>query len=72
MNDNKTYYQPGDTVTLKQDIQNKPLMVVKSIDKASRLDSGPELIGVTCMWFNTKMELQSSRFSTKDLRHDKG
>lgn len=67
MSDSKTYYQPGDTVVVRQNVSNKPEMVVKSIDKMSRVDSGPELIGVTCMWFNTLMEVQSARFSTKDL-----
>lgn len=67
MSDNKTYYQPGDLVRLRQDLDVKPDMIVKTIDKMSRMESGPELIGVTCMWFNTKLELQSARFSTKDL-----
>jgi len=70
--EDKIYFQPGDTVELKQDISNKPQMVVKSIDKMAKGSSAPELLGVTCVWFNANQELQSSRFSTKDLRHVEG
>ncbi len=67
--DDRIYFQPGDTVELKQNVDNKPVMIVKSIDKVARGDSAPELLGVTCMWFNTNAELQTARFSTKDLNH---
>jgi len=67
--DEKVYFQPGDTVELKQNVDNKPKMIVKSIDKMARGSSAPELLGVTCMWFNIQYELQTARFSTKDLKH---
>jgi len=68
--DDALFYSPGDVVTLKQPLVNKPIMVVKSIDRASGpQDDKPKLIGVTCMWFNTLLELQTARFSTKDLQH---
>ncbi len=63
------FFSPGDTVILKQDLANKPIMVVKSIDKAAETNDKPKLVGVTCMWFNTLLELQTARFSTKDLQH---
>lgn len=65
----KVYFQPGDTVQLKQAVDNKPKMIVKSIDKVAKGASAPELLGVTCMWFNNSGELQTARFSTKDLNH---
>jgi hypothetical protein len=67
--DDKVYFQPGDTVELKQKVNNKPTMVVKSIDKVAKGNNAPELLGVTCMWFNNTRELQIARFSTKDLQH---
>jgi len=66
------FFSPGDVVTLKQDLSNKPIMVVKTIDRGVVVgtDEGkPKLVGVTCAWFNTLQELQTARFSTKDLKH---
>lgn len=38
MNDNKQFFLPGDVVTLRQDIPNKPTMiVVKKITKTIRM-----------------------------------
>ena len=64
-----TFYSPGDTVTLKQDLTNKPIMMVKTIDRMSEVHEKPRLLGITCSWFNTNHELQTARFSTKDLVH---
>jgi len=61
------FFVPGDVVELKQGIDNKPKMIVKSIDKISDLHEKPKLLGVTCQWFNIRQELQVARFSTKDL-----
>ena len=61
------FFAPGDVVTLKQDIGNKPDMVVKSVDRISDMHEKPRLLGITCQWFNTRHELQTARFSTKDL-----
>lgn len=37
MNDNKQFFLPGDVVTLRQDIPNKPTMiVVKKVTKSIR------------------------------------
>jgi uncharacterized protein YodC (DUF2158 family) len=65
------FFSPGDVVTLKQEISNKPIMIVKTIDRASSsvMDDKPKLVGVTCMWFNAHQDLQTARFSTKDLQH---
>ena len=65
---------PGELVTLRQDIPNKPVMLVvkkeTSVFKhdSKRLnDKKPILIGIRCRWFTTTGELQEATFSTKDL-----
>ena len=65
------FFAPGDTVEIRQDISNKPKMIVKSVDRVSTLQEKPKLLGITCSWFNVKQELQTARFSTKDLIHIK-
>jgi len=62
-------FSPGDTVTLRQELDNKPVMVVKSVDRISDMHEKPRLLGITCQWFNKNQELQTARFSTKDLIH---
>ena len=70
----KIFLNPGEIVTLKQDIPNKPVMMVvkkeTSVFKhdSKRLnDKKPILIGIRCRWFTTTGELQEATFSTKDL-----
>ena len=65
----EVFFSPGDVVTLKQDIPFKPVMIVKTIDRISEVHEKPRLVGVTCQWFNDRYELQTARFSTKDLIH---
>lgn len=72
--DEKIFLNPGEMVTLKQDIPNKPVMLVvkkeTSVFKhdSKRLnDKKPILIGIRCRWFTTTGELQEATFSTKDL-----
>ena len=68
------YFNPGEVVTLKQDIPNKPVMLVvkkeTSVFKhdSKRLnDKKPILIGIRGRWFTNSGELQEATFSTKDL-----
>lgn len=72
--EDKIFLNPGEMVTLKQDIPNKPVMLVvkkeTSVFKhdSKRLnDKKPILIGIRCRWFTTTGELQEATFSTKDL-----
>ena len=72
--EDKIFLNPGEMVTLKQDIPNKPVMLVvkkeTSVFKhdSQRLnDKKPILIGIRCRWFTTTGELQEATFSTKDL-----
>ena len=69
------YFNPGDVVQLKQDIPNKPIMIVvrkeTSIfkhDQKRLEDKKPILIGIKCRWFTTDGTLQEAIFSTKDLQ----
>ena len=70
----KIFLNPGEIVTLKQDIPNTAVMLVvkkeTSVFKhdSKRLnDKKPILIGIRCRWFTTTGELQEATFSTKDL-----
>lgn len=65
----KIFFTAGDVVTLKQEIPNKPIMVVRSIDKMQVKEEKPMLFGITCFWFTTTGEVQEKRFNTKDLVH---
>lgn len=67
----KIYYLPGDLVTLRQDIPNRPTMlVVKKVKNSIRV--GKEIKndffqGILCRWFTTEGTLQEAVFNTKDL-----
>ncbi len=72
--DDKIFLNPGEIVTLKQDIPNKSLMIVvrkeTSVfkhDNKRLSDKKPILIGIRCRWFTTTGQLQEATFSTKDL-----
>ena len=72
--EDKIFLNPGEIVTLKQDIPNKPLMIVvrkeTSVfkhDNKRLSDKKPILIGIRCRWFTTTGQLQEATFSTKDL-----
>lgn len=72
INDNKQFFLPGNIVTLRQDIPNKPTMiVVKKVTKTIRIT--PEIKndffqGILCRWFTTTGEIQECIFNTKDLQ----
>lgn len=68
MDDNKIYFQPGDLVTLKKDIPNKPTMiVVKKVTTIFKNDNESSLKGIRCRWFTKDGLLQESIWNTKDL-----
>lgn len=74
MEDTNIYFNPGDVVQLKQDIPNKPIMIVvkkeTSLFKHNRKvdDKRPILKGIRCRWFTTTGELQEAVFNTKDIQ----
>lgn len=70
MNTTKQFYLPGDVVTLRQDIPNKPTMVVvKKVTKSVRTGGVKDnyFQGILCRWFTTTGKIQESIFNTKDL-----
>lgn len=64
--DEKVYFIPGNVVTLKHDIPNKPKMLVTEV-VTSKIKSQNTFKGIKCIWFTLNEELQESVFSTKDL-----
>lgn len=72
--ESKIFLNPGDVVTIKQDIPNKPIMIVVKKEtylfkhSLDRIETNkPTLIGIRCRWFTTSGELQEAIFNTKDI-----
>ncbi len=68
--DEKIFFSPGDVVTIRQDIPNKPIMlVVKKVNNLMKHSEDKEgiLRGIRCRWFTTDGRLQEDIFNTKDL-----
>ena len=71
----KQFFLPGDVVTLRQDIPNKPTMiVVKKVTKTITLsprEGAPTrndyFQGILCRWFTLHGLIQEAIFNTKDL-----
>ena len=72
MNEEKVYFAPGDLVQIRQDIDNKPVMIVKE-KETKRFNPNKEelgsnfLVGIRCIWFDKEQRLQEAVFNTKDL-----
>lgn len=69
MMDEKIYFVPGQIVTLRQDIPNKPKMLVYRVERSiiRNDDKNALLKGVKVRWFTENGFLQEAVFSTKDL-----
>lgn len=66
----KIYFVPGDVVTIKHDIENKPQMIVKAKEsKVVKHEDASHFLGIRCFWFSEMLELQEAVFNTKDLVH---
>lgn len=67
----KVFLKPGDIVTLKQDIPNRPTMLVMRKESNFFKDNAPvgasTLKGIRCRWFANDGSEQQAIFSTKDL-----
>lgn len=66
----KIFFMPGDLVTLKKDVPNKPTMIVvrKEISLLrNKLSEDNILKGIKCRWFTNDGFLQEAIFNTKDL-----
>ena len=73
-NDNKEFFLPGDVVTVRQDIPNKPTMIViRKVTKTFKPISNPNSTktdyfqGILCRWFTTTGEIQEAVYNTKDI-----
>ena len=69
MVDEKVYFVPGQKVTLRQDIPNKPIMLVHRVERSiiRNDDKNALLKGVKVRLFTENGFLQEAVFSTKDL-----
>ncbi len=67
--DDKTFFRPGDVVTLNKDVPNKPIMIVVRKETNFYKDeySNTQLRGIRCRWFSNDGKLQEATWSTKDL-----
>jgi len=67
----KVFLKPGDIVTVKQDVPNRPTMVVmrkeSNFFKDNTSTGTSSLKGIRCRWFTTDGREQQAVFSTKDL-----
>lgn len=73
MEEEKIFYMPGEVVTLKQDIPNKPIMIVVKKEtstftrKTNPNDKEDFFKGIRCRWFTAEGQIQEAIFNTKDL-----
>lgn len=74
LEEDKVYFNAGDIVQLKQDIPNKPTMIVVKKETSlfkhdsKRLEDKRSILkGIRCRWFTSTGELQENVFNTKDL-----
>lgn len=67
--DEKIFFKPGDLVQIKQNIPNKPAMIVVRVERSIMKDTDGKdyLRGIRCRWYSTDQKLQEAVFSTKDL-----
>lgn len=66
----KVFYTPGMIVQLKQDIPNRPLMIVVRKETAMfKYENKDNILkGIKCMWFTESGDLREHTFNTKDLK----
>ena len=67
--EDKMMFFPGDLVTLRQELPNKPVMIVVRKESTIFRDENKtnSLRGIRCRWFTTSNEVQEAVWNTKDL-----
>ena len=67
--EDKIFFSPGDVVTIRQNIPNKPTMLVdrKVNNMISKDDKEGILRGIRCRWFTKDGQMEEGVFNTKDL-----
>lgn len=68
LSNEKVFFMPGDVVTIKHDIPNKPIMLVIG-KESTMIKNENHFKGIKCQWFSTDMKLQIAIFSSKDIVH---
>lgn len=74
----KIYFAPGELVTIRQELPNKPVMLVlkketsmfylkNKVTEDKKVKEDNNLKGIRCRWFTTDGLLQEAIFNTKDL-----
>lgn len=58
------FFKPGDVVVINKEIDNKPKRMLV-IGKQNNLDD--KLIGITCLFFDSKGQPFEYLFNTKDI-----
>lgn len=67
-NEEKVFFTPGMRVQVKQDIPNKPIMVVVKKETSMFKHSTDNILkGIRCMWFTKDGDIREYIFNTKDL-----
>ena len=68
--EDKVFLKEGDTCIVRQDVDNKPLMVVEKLERSKETQDGvvSKLLRVRCYWFDANMVLQKYGFNCKDLK----
>lgn len=67
----KIYFLPGDLVQVKQDLPNKPIMIVVRKESSilkNKMNGENVLKGIRCRWFTTTGVMQEAIFNTKDIQ----
>lgn len=69
MEEDKIYFTPGELVTVRQELPNKPIMLVvgKETVAFKLSERADQFKGMRCRWFTKDGFLQEAVFSTKDL-----
>lgn len=67
--EDKTIFLPGDLVTIRQELPNKPIMIVVRKESTIFRDENKtnSLKGIRCRWFTIDNKLQEAVWNTKDL-----
>ena len=72
LDETRVYFNPGDIVTVRHDVENKPQMWVieKSVRSMYNKETNEKeniFLGIKCRWFDKNQVMQEGLFSTKDL-----
>lgn len=72
INAEKVFYNPGDIVRVRHNIDCRPKMyVMEKVTRSFKKEGSAEtvFVGIKCRWFDANFSLCEATFSTKDLEH---